>query len=120
MTIAFSLSDISRNPQKRRAWILYQLRLRGLTYTLIAQREGVSQQAVSAAASGSRSSHLQEILAGAIGVKVQDLFPEYYNDEGERIVRVREPQRDPKRQSGGKARRSNSEIRNLDSKKGEY
>jgi Ner family transcriptional regulator len=81
-----------KNPAERRAWIKYQLEMRGLSVRRLALREGVSQQAMSHALIGP-SSHLQPVIAKAIGMAVQELFPEFYDEHGNRLGRTREKQR---------------------------
>jgi len=81
------------NPVHRRDWISYQLRLRGLSFRAVARREGVSHQAVCAAARGSSSRPLQEALAAALDLTPQGLFPELYDGDGNRLGRTRAPQR---------------------------
>lgn len=80
-------------PLHRREWIAYQLRLRGLSFRSLARQEGVTHQAVSAAALGGSSRPLQEALAETLGVAPQALFPELYDRDGTRLGRTRAPQR---------------------------
>jgi lambda repressor-like predicted transcriptional regulator len=100
MTTDPTTTDIPKNPAIRRAWICYQLRIRGLSLRGLARREGVSQQAMSAAALGGGYCALQEVLAGALGVRPHDLFPELYDATGARLGITRSPQRS-KRAAGG-------------------
>lgn len=80
-------------PVHRREWIAYQLRLRGLSFRSLARQEGVTHQAVSAAALGGSSRPLQEALAETLGVAPHALFPELYDRDGTRLGRTRAPQR---------------------------
>ncbi len=81
---------IPKNPHERRAWICFQLKIRGLSQRQLAKKEKVSPQCVSSALIGGGSSHLQEAVANAIGLSVQQLFPELYNPTtGERLLPVR-------------------------------
>ncbi|GEO81960.1 hypothetical protein ROR02_20910 [Pararhodospirillum oryzae] len=94
--------SIPKNPAERRAWIIYQLRLRHLSLRALARREGVSHQAVSAAAAGGGHRPLQEVLAAALGLTPQSLFPELYDPSGNRVGPTRDPQRS-RRGPGGNA-----------------
>ncbi|KAA5604034.1 hypothetical protein F1188_17740 [Roseospira marina] len=93
MEPAPATQDMPINPVHRRDWIGYQLRLRNLSFRAIARQEGVSHQAVCAAARGSSSRPLQEALAAALGLTPQALFPELYDEAGQRLGSTRAPQR---------------------------
>lgn len=98
MTISQTTLDIPKNPAERRAWICFQLRLRGTSLRAIARRLGVSQQAVSNALM-TPSSHIEPAIAEAIGLTAQQLFPERFDDAGNRLPRTR-PQHRITRPSG--------------------
>mgnify|MGYP002860648618 FL=1 len=100
MSNAPATNDIPKNPAIRREWISFQLRIRGLSYRAIARREGVSHQAVSVSAGGLGSSHLQEVLATAIDLGPQQLFPELYDARGNRLGRTLQPNRTTRRDGG--------------------
>jgi lambda repressor-like predicted transcriptional regulator len=85
--------NIPKRPAERRAWIIFQLRMRNSSFRVLADREGVSVAAVSSAAGGKASSHLQAVLAAEVGLPVQRLFPELYDDHGKRMGWTREKQR---------------------------
>lgn len=87
MTNAHAIKDILRNPAARRVWVRAQLRLRGMSLRRIAEREGVSHQAVSAALIVP-SERLEAVLAAELGMRVQDLFPDRYDRHGIRTVRT--------------------------------
>lgn len=97
MAIEPATLDIPKNPAIRRAWIGFQLRIRGLSHRELARREGVSHQAVSQAAAGVGSRHLQETLAEALDLRPQDLFPELYDACGQRLGPTRDPKRSTRR-----------------------
>lgn len=99
MFTAPAIKDIPKKPADRRAWVIYLLKTRGISLRDLAVREGVSHQALSLAFTCS-SSHLQTVLAHAIGLSPQDLFPEFYDDRGNRIGRTRQKQRSTARGSG--------------------
>lgn len=92
--------NIPKKPAIRREWIGYQLRIRGLSLRALSRQEGVSHQAVSAAASGGGSRHLQEAIAAALGLHPQDLFPELYDEHGNRLGRTRTPNRSTRPRGG--------------------
>jgi len=84
--------NFPKKPTERRAWIIYQLRLRGISFRKLALQEGVSPQAISAATT-SANSHLQPVIAKAIGLTAQQLFPEFYTSTGELLTWAREQHR---------------------------
>lgn len=104
MSRAPATLNIPKNPAIRREWIGFQLRIRGLSYREIARREGVSHQAVSAAALGGGYRHLQEAIAAVLSLTPQTLWPELYDGHGERLGRTREPKRSTPRLSGNDQR----------------
>lgn len=88
--------DIPNNPADRRAWVCYQLRINGLSLKALAEREGVSHQSMSAALLVP-SSHLEEVIAGALGLTSQQLFPERFARGGRRRSGTRSPNRNSAR-----------------------
>lgn len=100
ITIAMSNApanlDVPKNPADRRAWIKFRLETKGLSLRGLARIEGVTHQAMSHALLGP-SSHLQPVIAEAIGLTVHQLFPEWYDGNGERLGRIRERQRSTRR-----------------------
>ncbi|CAK0740471.1 Ner family transcriptional regulator [Azospirillaceae bacterium] len=66
--------------------------LRGLSFTEIGRREGVSQQAVKSAL-WCPSQYLEEAIARAIGLTPQALFPERFDASGRRLHKSRQPNR---------------------------
>jgi Ner family transcriptional regulator len=86
-------TEVPKNPAERRAWILYRLRLRGLSFRQLARETGVSQQAMSAACMAPNI-HLEPVIAEAIGLTPQALFPERWCPEtGRRLTQSRGPAR---------------------------
>ena len=71
-------ADIPKEPAVRRAWILYQLKIRGVSLTSIACDENVSATAV-ANALLSPSSHLEEVIAA------RELFSDRFSRSGDRL-----------------------------------
>lgn len=86
-------------PAQRRAWIIYELRVLGISPRELADKEGVSPQAISASAMGNGSSHLQAVLADTLGVPIHELFPEHFDSSGNRLTPTRQPNRNQKRKT---------------------
>ena len=84
MTKVSTRLGIPKNPVERRAWIIYQLHIRGLSLRGLAREEGVSQQAMSACLIGPNS-HLEPLIANAIGLTPVQLFPERFSRSGVRL-----------------------------------
>ncbi len=78
-------TDIPEKPAERRVWILYQLRLRGLSFRSLSRQIGCSPQAVFYAASGYPSMDIEVAIASAIGVPHAILFPEHFDEHGQRL-----------------------------------
>ncbi|WP_184437123.1 helix-turn-helix domain-containing protein [Roseospira goensis] len=84
---------IPKNPAERRAWVNYKLRARGWTLRALAKVAGVSHQALGAALL-SPNVHLEPVIAEAIGLTAQELFPERWcAATGRRLTQVRSPAR---------------------------
>lgn len=92
MSSAIATQIIPKNPAERRVWICGQLKLKGKSLRQLAKQEKVSHQAMSTALVTS-SSHLEVVIAKALGLTAQQLFPERFADTGERLHWTREPQR---------------------------
>jgi lambda repressor-like predicted transcriptional regulator len=86
-------SDVPKNdPVARRAWVIGRLHGQGITAADIAVREGVSPAAMSRVMT-EPNSHLEEVIAKAIGLSARELFPERFDADGNRRFRTRERQR---------------------------
>lgn len=72
---------IPLDPAQRRAWVLYQLRLRGLTLASLARALGVERH-VPGAAFRSPYPKMERALATAIGLQPQQIWPERYTRDG--------------------------------------
>ncbi|WP_375782523.1 helix-turn-helix domain-containing protein [Roseospira marina] len=108
--------EVPKEPAARRAWILYKLRLCGLSFRQLARQTGVSGRAMSAACD-MPNIHLEPVIAEAIGMTAQDLFPERWCPEtGRRLTQVRSPARHRMRspsqttQAGPVGQRQNGEA----------
>lgn len=64
---------------QRRAWIKFQLGMRGLSIASLAEKQGVSRQAVWKAMTTSYPK-MEKVIARAIGVKRKDIWPERYKE----------------------------------------
>jgi Ner family transcriptional regulator len=84
--------EVPKEPAYRRAWVVYQLHVRGKSLAQIGRDAGISQQAVSSALH-QPNAHIEPLIAKALGLKTQDLFPERFDDAGNRIPRTREKSR---------------------------
>jgi len=80
-------------------WVVGQLRLRGTSLRRLAGEAGVSQQAMSHALTAP-SSYLEAVIAEALGLTPRQLFPERFDDAGNRLHWTREPQRTTRRRAG--------------------
>lgn len=99
MSIVPTSVNVPKNPTERRVWVVIQLRLRGTSLRRLAAQTGVSQQAMSHALTGS-SSHLEVVIAEALGLTPQQLFPERFTEDGIRLHWTREQQRTTRRRAG--------------------
>lgn len=95
------LSDPTRNYERRRAWIIYQLKLRGESLASVARKSGRSRNATTRAMISPYPA-AEKVIADALGLEPQELFPERYDADGL-----------PNRPRGRpKGRASNSGIKN--------
>lgn len=92
MPHAIATLEVPKEPAHRRVWVCGQLRLRNTSLRKLAQNEGVSHQAMSATLLAPNT-HLEPVIAGAIGLTPAQLFPERFDAVGNRIVQTRSPQR---------------------------
>jgi lambda repressor-like predicted transcriptional regulator len=82
-----------KEPAFRRAWLVYQLRLRGWSLRQVASREGVSYEAL-ARTMYAPNSHLEPIIARLLDTTVEELFPERFDKAtGRRLHRTRQRSR---------------------------
>lgn len=79
-----------RDPAKRRAWVVYQLRLQGRSLASVAREMGVNRSAPGHALR-SPYPRMERAIAEAVGVPVHELFPERYDPSGERLIRMGRP-----------------------------
>jgi lambda repressor-like predicted transcriptional regulator len=92
MSTVITTKDVPKDAAERRHWVIYQLRRRGTSLHRIALKNGVSDQAVQNALMFP-SSHLEREIAKALGLKARELFPERFDESGQRINQTRPQQR---------------------------
>jgi lambda repressor-like predicted transcriptional regulator len=85
-------SEPPKNPNHRRAWIIFQLRTLNMSLATIAAEEGVSTAAVSKTLL-MPNSRLEEAIAKKLGLTARALFPERFDEHGHRFFRIGEPKR---------------------------
>jgi len=72
-----TLERILSIPDTRNEWILFQLRVRGLSFAILAKRQGVSRQCVKSALNKPYPK-MERLIAKAIDMPVKQLWPERY------------------------------------------
>ncbi len=83
--------ELFKDPLKRRAWVIYQLSLKGQSLASLARRHGQSRQAPGAALSEPYPAW-EKRIAHEIGIEVHILFPERYDTHGKpNRIRGRRP-----------------------------
>ncbi len=80
--------NIPADPHERAAWVVFQLRLRGVSFAAIARRHGWSRRVV-AMAMRVPSFPQEKAIAEELGLPVERLFPERYDGNGKRRHLVR-------------------------------
>lgn len=75
------LRKIFGNPEKRRAWILYQLQIRGDSYVTLGERRGIKPYCFYRCL-GHPYPKIEAVLADEMDVTPQILFPERYDEDG--------------------------------------
>ncbi len=83
-----------KDNRERAIWIGAELKRRGLSFSELARREGVSTAAFTNTAAGAANANLEPVIAEAIERDQVWLFPEHYR-AGERIAKVRGSNRTP-------------------------
>jgi Ner family transcriptional regulator len=71
---------VPEDPDKRREWIKYQLKIRGISIAKLARTHNASRQAVSTALTRSNP-RWEHVIAHALGTKPNSLWPERYDPE---------------------------------------
>lgn len=102
------LKDPTANYAKRRAWVIYQLKTRGLDLAKVARKAGVARQQAWKAMHTSYPK-MEGVIAKALGLKPQQLFPERYDRDG--LPKGSSSKPAAKRAAGDKSPRKNSSQR---------
>lgn len=92
-----SINDVPKEPAKRRAWVIFQLRCRHSSFAKVARNLGVSTSAIAAAMSVP-SERAEQAIAKEIGLRVEALFPERFDEQGNRLPQTRPANRSRARQ----------------------
>lgn len=100
-----AINDIPTNPRERLAWALYQLKLRDLSLRRLSLGAGWNPDTLRSAFF-LPSLPQERVIAKALALKVEDLFPERYDTDGNRIPKVRERKR-----SAGQPARHGKKVR---------
>ncbi len=95
MVIAMTKIDsatrrLFHDPAKRRAWVIYQLSLQGESLASLARAHGLDRTAPGQALAKPWP-RMERILARAVGVPVQELFPDRWHPDGTRLIRIGRP-----------------------------
>ena len=84
MVTAINTTEVPKEPAKRRAWVIFQLKIRNTNMRRLARKWGVTPSAVQNALYVP-SSHIESALAKVLGLTPQQLFPERFDSAGERL-----------------------------------
>jgi Ner family transcriptional regulator len=76
--------QIPTTPEARRAWIKYQLQLRGLSLAGLAERQGLSRKTVQKALH-SGYPKMERLIAKSLGLTPRQLWPERFDAAGQRL-----------------------------------
>jgi Ner family transcriptional regulator len=92
MSLHIDTLDIPKEPAARRAWVLFQFKLRGISARRLAFRLRVTPSAIGNALM-LPSARIEREIAKVLGVTPQDLFPERFDAGGRRLHMTRSPER---------------------------
>lgn len=81
MTLDKRTRTLIQDPDKRRAWIIYQVSLQGRSLAQVAAEAGVSRQCLYQVFHR-RYPRMERVLAAALNVAVEILWPERYDADG--------------------------------------
>lgn len=70
------------DPKKRRAWVIYLVSIQGRSLAAIARDAGVTRQTIYRVFN-TPNPPMEKLIADAIGLTPQQLFPERYKSEGQ-------------------------------------
>ncbi|MND15767.1 DNA-binding transcriptional regulator Nlp [compost metagenome] len=74
-------SEVPRDLEKRREWIKYKLKIKGLSLADIGRKHNISRQVVSTALYRS-SPRWEHVIASALDMRPFELWPERYDHLG--------------------------------------
>jgi Ner family transcriptional regulator len=80
-------ANVPKNTEKRREWIKYQLKIRGISIAKLAREHNVSRQALSTALVRSNP-RWEFVISNALGVTPNAIWPERYEhtDNNKNII----------------------------------
>ena len=84
MKIDTQTQETIRDPAARRAWVIYQLKLRGLSLSDLARSAGVTRQCLYQVFN-SAYLRMEHVIADALSMEPKDLWPERYHTDGSRV-----------------------------------
>lgn len=92
MTIDKTTKHLFTHPAKRRAWVRYQLTLRGLNMADIARGAGVTRSCLYQAFCKTYP-RMEKVIADAVGLQPHVLWPERYDTDGLPLYRMGRPKK---------------------------
>ncbi len=87
-----NLQEIFSDADRRRAWVVYRVKLRGLSLAHLARQAGVSRSCLYQVFRKPYP-RMEQIVANAVGLTPQILFPERYSADGLPIQRRGRPKK---------------------------
>jgi lambda repressor-like predicted transcriptional regulator len=91
MSEPLTRSEVPTKPAVRRAWVRLKLAEKGIDLAEVAREHNLTRQAMYHALHHP-SARVEEIIAGAIGITVQELFPERFTADGYRLSKSKHEQ----------------------------
>lgn len=98
MTIDNTTKQLLADPKKRHAWIIYQVKLQGRSLAKIAGEAGVSRQCIYKVFKRTYPS-MEKVVADALGLAPNVLWPERYDANGLPINRMGRPKKSASKQT---------------------
>lgn len=92
MKIDNATKQLIRDPKKRKAWVMYQVKLQGRSLAKVADAAGVSRQCLYHVFRITYP-HMEKVVADALGMAPKELFPERYTEDGLPIHRRGRPKK---------------------------
>lgn len=84
--------ELFRDPEKRRAWVKYQVHLQGRSLAQVASDAGVKRSTLYAVFIKTYP-RMEKVVADAVGLPPAVLFPERYDSDGLPIYRMGRPKK---------------------------